>query len=193
KNNTWPGMAQALEMVRMLDTSIAADGAMQQPVLGRPNADFAGEAMAYMQEMARNSSRRLSRWFVVLDKIARIVGNILCRKKDKMLEAYPAYPDYMRLRETLKDRWELEEEEWESKNWTYTARKLAGAMERQQVLSVGPMLMQTVGTTFPSVVPFIAKEMLRAVYGDIVTNRLLNPPDEEVEEQVHKAAMNVTI
>lgn len=193
KNNTWPGMSQAFEMVRVLDTSIAADGSSPQPVLGGSQAQFAAEAQAQMQAMQMGTTRRLTRWLTTLDKVARLIGTTMCREAKEWRESYPAYPEYERMKERLKDLHDVSWEEVEATNWSYSARRLAGVMERRQALTVGPMLMQSIGAIYPSVVPFIAKEMLRAVYGDTVVDRLLAPPDEQVEDQVSRAAMNVTI
>ena len=64
-------------------------------------------------------------------------------------------------------------------------------MQRQQAVAMAGSMIQLIGSIYPSVVPFLGKEALRAAYGDTTVDQLLNPPQEKVEAQSQIAFRNV--
>jgi len=194
KVNSFAGLGPAANFIRMMDAGIAADSASaNQGNFGGSQPEFASQANAELGFKMSTVTRRLENWLQFLARVSEQVARTLCRPWPEMKPEYPCYQDAQRLRLALKNRFGIHEDEWDSDRWDYSSRRLAGNMTRQQSVAVNTQLIQVIGPIMPSVLPFLAKEILRATLGDVVANQLTEPNQEEEMAQVEHARNNVAV
>ncbi len=188
KNNSMTGMNAAMGAIRMLDNSVSADStANATGTFGGTQQEFAAQAQAELAGKQITSSRRSLNWLLTLDKYIEMVANTLCRHWPEQKREFPCYQDAARLRMVLKMEYGIHEDEWDAARWKFKARRLAGSLTRQQSIAVNTGLMQTVGPVMPSILPFLAKEILRATLGDVVAEQLTTPQEEQEQSQQKNA------
>lgn len=193
KNNSMTGMNAAMGAIRMLDNSVSADStANATGTFGGTQQEFAAQAQAELAGKQITSSRRSLNWLLTLDKYIEMVANTLCRHWPEQKREFPCYQDAARLRMVLKMEYGIHEDEWDAARWKFKARRLAGSLTRQQSIAVNTGLMQTVGPVMPSILPFLAKEILRATLGDVVAEQLTTPQEEQEQSQQKNAMFAVT-
>jgi len=179
----------------MLDTSIAADStASASGSMGGSQQEFASQAEAELAGKQQTASRRQLNWLMTLDKVSEMICTTLLRHWPEQKKEYPCYQDTARIRLVLKTQYGIHEDEWDAERWVYKARRLAGSLTRQQSIAVNTGLMQTVGPVMPSILPFLAKEILRATLGDVVAEQLTaeqEQPDKSKELQATMIASAV--
>jgi len=194
KNNSFTGFGPASNFIRMLDSGIAADSAAaSQGTFGGNQADFAAQASADIASAQGTKSSRIERWLKFLSRVCEQVSFTLCRPWEEHKPEHPSYHDAQRLGMVLQSRYKIQPDEWDSDRWDYGARRLAGAMMRQQAVQVNTQMLQIIGPHMPSVIPFFAREILRGTFGDTVTDQITNPSQEEISSQSENAYRNVTI
>ncbi len=194
KQNAMTGFSGAAQVMQMLDSGITADSvANQQGTFGSSKQEFASQAEAALGQSLTISSRRVENWNKTLDKIAGLVGRTLCRAWPNQREAFPCYYDAQRLRMNLKALYKIHEDEWDADRWKFKARRLAGSMIRQEAIRVNTMAIEVLGPIFPSLMTFFGKEILRALFGDVIAAQLTSSLEKPDVSQMAKANMNVTI
>ena len=195
KNNSFTGFNAVMAAIRMLDTSIAADStASASGSMGGSQQEFASQAEAELAGKQQTASRRQLNWLMTLDKVSEMICTTLLRHWPEQKKEYPCYQDTARIRLVLKTQYGIHEDEWDAERWVYKARRLAGSLTRQQSIAVNTGLMQTVGPVMPSILPFLAKEILRATLGDVVAEQLTaeqEQPDKSKELQATMIASAV--
>jgi len=194
KQNSLTGFGAGMQAIRMLDSGISSDStANQQGTFGSNQAEFASQAAADQASRQQSASRRLDNWLLTLDKVVNLVGRTLCRSWPKQRTAYPCYYDAQRLRLNLRSYYKIHEDEWDADRWIFKARRLAGNMQRQQSIMVNTQMIQVVGPIMPSLLPYFAKEILRATYGDVIAQQLTQEQNPKQATQEQKAKSNITI
>lgn len=194
KQNALTGFGAGVQAMQMLDSGITADSTSnQQGTFGSSKAEFASQADAALAQGQTTAGRRVENWLKTLDKVAGMVGRTICRFWPEQREAFPCYYDAQRLRMLLKTLYSIHEDEWDADRWRFSARRLAGSMMRQQSVQVNTGAIQTLGPIYPSLLPFFGKEILRALYGDVIAAQLTADQQPKQDDQSLRAQMNVTI
>lgn len=195
KQNAMSNMGQVMEGIQMASADIAATSrtAALPNGGGSDSPRFAAEASARLDKKQQTASRRLAKWVKSLSKMNRLSARVLLRPEKEIQKSWPCYWDAKRLRDTLSKKYKIKASEIKWEDWTFSARSLSGAMQRQQAVAVGGNMIQLLGPIFPSIVPQIGREICRAVYGDILTSQWLGPSDKQIKDQAGRAFNNVGI
>jgi len=194
KNNAFQGVAQAGAFIGQLDASIASDSlAGATATYGRSSPEFKDEAIEQLSQKQGTLLRSLQSWYETLDAVVKRVTRTLCRELSKQKEAYPCYQDSMQLAARLINYEEVFPDEWDVERWDMKARRLAGNMTPQQTIAKVQAAMRDVAPGMPSILPFLHKEYLRAVFGDTQAAQLTKPTPEMEKSQVQSAQERVVI
>lgn len=194
KNNAMTGMNAAMQMLQMLGVSAEADAATGElNPMGPMDPKFKALAVQMVQQTQAAVTRRQSGFFKKLDLLAEQQTETLCRPLTEWKKGDAGYYDVQTIQVNMLIKHQIMPAEYSSERMVAKCRRLQSGGDRQQTISMSVSMAQMFGGQLgPDGLRYLAKEALRAGYGDVVTDQVLMPdnPDPQPEQMATAQAQN---
>ncbi len=187
KNNALTGITGAANMLQMLGMSLDQDAATGEiSPYGAKGVELKDLATRYIQQIDASVGRRVAKFDQAMDGIAEQIVETMSRPITLWNKGDAAYYSIVKIHTNLLHVHGIYPVEFSSERITGKCRRLNGDGDRAQVLQSGQMIMQTHGGQLaPAFHQFLAKEAVRALYGDPVAEMAVpEKPAVDVNQQV---------
>lgn len=202
KNNSMTGLNAGLAMLQSLGVSAEADAQTGEssPMGGGDNAKFKVEAMQQAEAIQMNISRRMSRFFKFADRLAQAQVETMCRPLDLWRAGDAGYFDVRTFQTNMLLLHRCVPAEYSSERMKGTCRRLASGGDAAQTVQQSTRSIQLYGGQIgPQGVAALAREGLRAIWGDSFVDSVLMPeieqpvPDQVMAAQVQNAQAMIAL
>lgn len=187
KNNALTGINGAANMLQMLGMSLDQDAATGEiSPYGTKGIELKDLANRYVQQIDASVGRRVAKFDQAMDGIASQIVETLSRPITMWDKGDAAYYAVVQIHTNLLNAHGVLPVEFSSERMTGKCRRLNGEGDKAQVLQSGQVVMQTYGGQLaPEFHQFLAKEAVRALYGDSISEMAVpEKPPVDVNQQV---------
>jgi hypothetical protein len=172
KNNALTGINGAANMLQMLGMSLDQDAATGEiSPYGTKGIELKDLANRYVQQIDASVGRRVAKFDQAMDGIANQIVETMGRPITMWDKGDAAYYAVVQVHTNLLHAHGIYPVEFSSERIVGRCRRLNGDGDKAQILQSGQVLMNTYGGQFaPEFHQFLAKEAVRAMYGDPIAD-----------------------
>lgn len=180
KNNSFAGFNQALQLLQMVDATMSSEAAATTPVFGGNRAEFQVDAEMAQSNVMKIAQRRFRKWVRSLKRVFTAQAQTLLRPFAEWKKNMPGYWPAMKFFNCLLNKYEIQPEEVTFDRFQVDARILAGSLQGKQAVQTAAQFIQLFSPIFPQLAQPLAREAVRAEYGDVMANLWLGPAPKDM-------------